>query len=66
MSNLKPCWRDILALVLVAGALYLIAIGKDKIVSGIIIAIVSFYFGLNTPLPGDSDNNEDSTTKPTS
>lgn len=45
--------RDIIAVVVLIGGMILIGFGIDKIIGGILIMIVSFYFGLNTHPPKD-------------
>jgi len=43
--------RDIIAISVIIGGMILIGFGLDKIVGGLLVMIVSFYFGLNTPKP---------------
>jgi len=45
--------RDIIAAIILVGGMILIGLGIDKIIGGILIMIVSFYFGLNTRTPKD-------------
>lgn len=46
---LKP--RDIIALVVMVGGMILIAKGIDRLVGGLLVTVVAFYFGLNLPKP---------------
>lgn len=43
------CSRDVIACIVIIGGMILIGLGVDKIVGGLLVMIVSFYFGLNTP-----------------
>ena len=45
--------RDIIAIVVILGALTLLALGIDGIVATVLLAVVGFYFGLNTKTPRD-------------
>ena len=51
-STIHP--RDIIAVVAITGGMILIGFGIDKIIGGILIMIVSFYFGLNIPKPKEN------------
>ena len=37
--------RDYIAIVTIVGAMILLALGVDSLVGGILIAVVSYYFG---------------------
>lgn len=39
---------DVIALVVLSGSLLLIGLGINHVVSGVVIAIISFYFGYHT------------------
>lgn len=43
--------RDIIAIIVIVGGLLLIGLGVDKIIGGLLVMVVSFYFGLNLPKP---------------
>lgn len=42
--------RDIIAIIVIIGGLILVGSGIDHIVGGILVMVVAFYFGLNTPV----------------
>ena len=50
---MKP--RDVIAIILIIGGMAMMCLGIDHIVAGILIAIVAFYFGWQTPKPKDAD-----------
>ena len=54
--------RDIIAIITIIGGLILVGLHIDGIVGGLLVSIVAFYFGLNTPQPKDKDNGKNNTT----
>lgn len=57
------CARDYIAIIVIVGGLVLIGFGIDKTVGGLLVMVVSFYFGLNTPQPKENPNGQNSTTQ---
>jgi len=45
--------RDVIGLVVIVGGLILVSMHIDGIVGGLLVSVVAFYFGLNTPKPND-------------
>lgn len=59
IHKLQP--RDLIAIIVIIGGMILVSFGIDKIVGGILVMIISFYFGLNTPKPQDEKNGQSDT-----
>lgn len=53
MTKLHP--RDIVAFILCLGGLGLMFFHINGVVGGLLVTIVAFYFGLNTPTESNKD-----------
>lgn len=51
-ENFKIEPKDIIAIILVAGGLWLISKGTNGVVAMILIAIVAYYYGIHIPYNG--------------
>jgi hypothetical protein len=51
-ETIKP--RDSIAVLVIIGGMCLVALGIDKIIGGLLVMVVSFYFGLNLPKPKEN------------
>ena len=58
----KLCARDWIAIIVIIGGLILVGFGLDKTVGGLLVMVVSFYFGLNTPTPNQQQNGQSNST----
>ena len=59
MKNLKP--RDVIGGLVIIGGLILIGFGIDGIIGGLLVTVVAFYFGLNTPKPEEKKDGQSDT-----
>jgi len=57
------CVRDVIAIVVIIGGMILIGCGIDKTIGGLLVMVVSFYFGLNTPTPNQQKNGQSDSAK---
>ena len=61
MNTQKLCARDIIAVITIIGGMILVACHIDGIIGGLLVTIVAYYFGLNTPMPKEQCDGKSNT-----